>query len=46
MAGLVTGSDLTNRNTAFFDNVLVKPVGAPTPKPTVFSKNQSPMYKR
>jgi galactosylceramidase len=46
MAGLVTGSDTRNRNTALFDNLLINAVGAATPKPTVFSKNQSPIYRR
>ena len=44
MAGLITG-DTGNRNTAFFDNLLINAVGAATPKPTVFAKNQSPIYK-
>jgi galactosylceramidase len=44
MAGLITG-DTSNRNTAFFDNLLINAVGAETPKPTVFAKNQSPIYK-
>jgi hypothetical protein len=45
MAGLITG-DIKTRNTAFFDNLLINAVGAATPKPTVFAKNQSPIYKR
>jgi hypothetical protein len=44
MAGLITGSDTRNRNTALFDNLLINAVGAATPKPTVFTKNQSPIY--
>ena len=44
MVGLVTG-DYRNRNTACFDNLLVNAVGAATPKPTVFTKNQTPMYR-
>jgi galactosylceramidase len=44
MAGLVTGDNRT-RNTACFDNLLINAVGAATPKPTVFTKNQSPIYK-
>jgi galactosylceramidase len=44
MAGLVTG-DAKTRNTACFDNLLVNAVGAATPKPTAFAKNQSPIYK-
>ena len=45
MAGLVTGNDTKNRNTACFDNLLINSVDAATPKPTVFSKHQLPMYK-
>jgi hypothetical protein len=44
MAGLVTG-DARTRNTACFDNLLVNAVGAPTPKPTAFAKNQTSIYK-
>jgi galactosylceramidase len=44
MAGLVTGGHKT-RNTACFDNLLINAVGAATPKPAVFAKNQSPIYK-
>jgi galactosylceramidase len=44
MAGLVTG-DAKTRNTACFDNLLINAVGAPNPKPTVFAKNQSAIYK-
>jgi len=46
MAGLVTGGDNENRNTALFDNLLINAVGAPAPAPTVFTKNQSPIYKQ
>ncbi len=44
MAGLVTGDNKT-RNTACFDNLLINAVGAATPQPTLFTKNQSPIYK-
>jgi hypothetical protein len=44
MAGLVTG-DARTRNTACFDNLLVNAVGAAIPQPTVFAKNQTPIYK-
>jgi galactosylceramidase len=44
MAGLVTG-DKTTRNTACFDNLLINAVGAAIPRPTVFAKNQSPIYQ-
>jgi galactosylceramidase len=45
LAGLITGGDTNNRNTALFDNLRINAVGAATPKPTVFTKNQSPIYK-
>jgi len=45
MVGLFTGADPNTRNTACFDNLLVNKVGAPTPKPTVFAKSQTPIYK-
>ena len=44
MAGLVTG-DTDSRNTACFDNVLVNGVGAALPAPTVFDRNQKPIYR-
>jgi galactosylceramidase len=44
MGGLVTG-DHQARNTACFDNLMVNTVGAATPKPTVFARDQSPIYK-
>ena len=44
MADLVTGDSLT-RNTACFDNLLINTVGAATPKPTVFAKQQLPIYE-
>ena len=43
MVGLVTGDSQT-RNTACFDNLLIKAVGAPTPKPTLVTR--TPMYPR
>jgi hypothetical protein len=43
MAGLVTGDCIT-RNSACFDNLLIKAVGAETPKPTVFATMQVPIY--
>ena len=43
MAGLVTGDNRT-RNTACFDNLLIKAVGAPTPAPAGFAARQTPMY--
>jgi galactosylceramidase len=44
MAGLITG-DFKTRNTACFDNLLINAGGAPTPKPAVFAKSQTPIYK-
>ena len=44
MAGLITG-DFKTRNTACFDNLLINAVGAAAPKPAVFAKSQTPMYK-
>ncbi len=44
MAGLVTG-DTRTRNTACFDNLLINAVGGLMPKPTEFTKQQSPIYK-
>ena len=45
MAGLITGGNAKSRNTAFFRNLLINAVGAATPKPAVFTKNLSPIYK-
>jgi galactosylceramidase len=45
MAGLVTG-DANTRNTAYFDNLLINRVGAATPLPTKFARNQLPIYKK
>jgi galactosylceramidase len=45
MAGLVTG-EVRTRNTACFDNLLINAVGAPKPKPFVFSRSQTPIYKQ
>jgi galactosylceramidase len=44
MAGLITG-DRKTRNTACFDNLLINAVGAATPQPSGFTKNQSPIYQ-
>jgi len=43
VAGLITG-DTRARYTAYFDNLLINQVGAPTPKPTKFDKTRRPMY--
>jgi hypothetical protein len=44
MAGLLTGSTTKTRNPAYFDNLLINRVGAPTPQPTVFARSQRPIY--
>jgi len=44
MAGLVTGGEKDARNTAFFDNLIIKSSESKTPEPTVFSENVNPMY--
>jgi len=46
MAGLITGSDASTRNTADFGNLLINTVGAPTPAPTQFAAAQTPIYPR
>ena len=43
MVGFITG-DLTNYNTAMFDNLLVNTVGGATPQPTVFAQDATPAY--
>jgi galactosylceramidase len=45
MAGLMTGTDPTLRNTAFFDNLIINKVNGPEPKPVLFN-NISPIYKK
>jgi len=45
MAGLIAGNNPNARNAALYDNLLINAVGAPAPKPTVFSASQTPMYK-
>jgi hypothetical protein len=44
MAGLVTGGEKDARNTAYFDNLVIKSTDSKTPEPTVFPKNVNPMY--
>jgi hypothetical protein len=43
MVGFITG-DLTNYNTAMFDNLLVNTVGGAVPQPTVFAQDITPPY--
>lgn len=43
MAGLVTGDDAV-RSTAYFDNLLINPVGGTKPNPTLSSPTPAPIY--
>jgi len=45
LAGLVTGSDDNQRNTALFDNLVIKAVNGGNPQPTVFVQDAYPMYR-
>ncbi len=44
MAGLLAGGG-KKLSTPYFDNVLIKGVNAPLPKPTSATPGQSPIYK-
>jgi len=44
MVGLFTGAGGNDRNTALFDNLIVRPVGSPAPAPTAFPATLTPMY--
>ena len=45
MAGLLAGGGEKNKlSTPWFDNLLIKSVNAPTPKPTALTPGQSPIY--
>ena len=44
MAGLMAGGEKTKLSTPYFDNVLVKGLNAPVPKPTSPLPGQSPLY--
>lgn len=44
MAGLLAGGDKTRLSMPWFDNLVIKPVGAKTPKPTLAGKGQTPIY--
>lgn len=46
MVGLVSGSKNKTSNKAFFDNLMIKPLGSPIPEPNVHSKNVKPMYTK
>jgi hypothetical protein len=45
MAGLIAGGEGTARSTAMFDNLIISPVGAAAPEPTVFSQDSDPIYR-
>ena len=45
MAGLSAGSGKKNLSTPYFDNLLIKGLNDPTPKPTSAMPGQSPIYK-
>jgi galactosylceramidase len=44
MAGLLAGGDKTRLSMPYFDNLLIKPVGARTPKPATAGRGQTPIY--
>ena len=45
MAGLLAGGGEQKKlSTPWFDNLLIKAVNAPTPKPTALTPEQSPIY--
>jgi galactosylceramidase len=46
MAGLVTGGFGDARNSALFDNLIIKTVNGPKPAPTVFPQDAHPLYVR
>jgi len=44
LAGLITCGEANARVPAMFDNLIVAPVGAAKPEPTVFVQDQTPLY--
>jgi len=44
MAGLLAGGDKKQLSTPYYDNLLIKPVGAPTPRPTIPGPGITPIY--
>ncbi|MGC3991742.1 MAG: hypothetical protein QM796_19025 [Chthoniobacteraceae bacterium] len=44
MAGLRAGTDKKKLSTPYYDNLLIKALGAPMPKPTTPNPGQSPIY--
>jgi galactosylceramidase len=44
MAGLLAGGDKTRLSRPWFDNLLIRPVGARTPKPAAAGRGQTPIY--
>lgn len=45
MAGLMAGGERKKLSTPYFDNVLIKAINAPRPKPSVLAPGQLPIYK-
>ncbi len=46
MAGLLAKGEKNNHSTPFFDNLLVKDVNAPLPKPSLAAPRQLPIYHK
>lgn len=44
MAGFLAGQDKKRISTPWFDNLLIKAINAPVPKPTTASPGQTPIY--
>lgn len=44
MTGLLAGGEKTKLSTPYFDNVLIKALKAPVPKPSSAARGQSPIY--
>jgi galactosylceramidase len=45
MVGMITGGEKDARNTAYFDNLIIKPIGAPEPEPTKFIQDVKSLYR-
>jgi galactosylceramidase len=45
MAGLKAGGGKKNLSTPYFDNLLIKGIGAPIPKPASENDGQTPIYQ-
>jgi hypothetical protein len=46
LAGLATGGEGNARNTAIFDNLMITPISAGKPSPTIFVQDSYPIYQR